>query len=65
MKYTLTPLSQVANAEKTVPAEWIIDGKTMTNDIITYCEPLMKGEVMLRYGHDGLPVFSRLPRKFI
>ncbi|MBN2879077.1 MAG: 6-phosphofructokinase [Clostridia bacterium] len=65
MNYKLTPLSQVANAEKTIPQEWIIDGKQMTNDIIEYTEPLMKGEVMLRHGNDGLPEFSRLPRKFI
>jgi len=62
--YNLTPLSQVANAEKTVPAEWIVDGRNVTDDVIEYTRPLMHGEASIQY-KDGLPVFTRLPRKFI
>jgi 6-phosphofructokinase 1 len=54
----------VANAEKTVPQEWIVDGKDVSEDVVTYTKPLMEGEVALRH-KDGLPVFERLPRKFI
>lgn len=64
INYCLTPLSKVANAEKTIPQEWIIDGKTMTDDIIRYTTPLMMGEVNMKY-KDGLPQFGRLLRKFI
>ncbi len=63
-KFASIPLSTVANAEKTVPQEWIIDGKQLTSDIVTYTQPLMEGEVNLQY-ENGLPVFSRLPRKFV
>ena len=64
INYRLVPLSSVANAEKTVPQEWIIEGKDLTDDIIKYTTPLMEGEVALRH-KDGLPVFERLPRVFI
>ena len=64
MDYVLVPLSTVSNAEKTVPKEWIIDGKNVTDDIIKYTTPLMEGEVLLPH-KEGLPVFERLPRKFI
>ena len=64
INYSLVPLSSVANAEKTVPQEWIIDGRDLTDDIIKYTTPLMEGEVALRY-NNGLPVFTRLPRIFI
>jgi 6-phosphofructokinase 1 len=64
VKYNTVPLSSVANAEKTVPEEWIIDGKDVTDDVVRYTTPLMQGEVALRH-KDGLPVFERLPRKFI
>ena len=64
INYSLVPLSSVANAEKTVPKEWIVDGRDVTDDIIEYVTPLMEGEVVLRH-KDGLPVFERLPRIFI
>lgn len=64
INYNLVPLSSVANAEKTVPQEWIVDGKNVTDDVVRYTTPLMEGEVMLRH-KNGLPVFERLPRKFV
>ena len=64
VNYTTVPLSSVANAEKTVPQEWIVDGKNVSDDVVRYTTPLMEGEVALRH-KDGLPVFERLPRKFI
>jgi 6-phosphofructokinase 1 len=64
INYNLVPLSSVANAEKTVPQEWIVDGKNVTDDVVKYTTPLMEGEVMLRH-KNGLPVFERLPRKFV
>jgi 6-phosphofructokinase 1 len=40
------PVSEIANAEKVVPAEWI-DAKNyfVTNDFITYALPLIQGEL--------------------
>lgn len=37
----LTPLSGVANVEKTFPLEWIIEGNRISDDFFSYATPLM------------------------
>ncbi len=64
MDYILVPLSTVSNAEKTIPLEWIVDGKNVSDKMVEYVTPLMEGEVDIPH-KDGLPVFERLPRVFI
>ncbi len=49
-------IHQVANEEKTVPKEWIInDGTYIAEDFITYCRPLILGEVQ-PFMAEGLPL---------
>jgi ATP-dependent phosphofructokinase / diphosphate-dependent phosphofructokinase len=54
------PLSEVANAEKTLPREFITaDGFGITNKARAYLAPLVKGEAPPPY-KDGLPRYVRL-----
>jgi len=65
----LAELSDVANGEKKVPAEYINDtGNGVTAAMLDYVRPLVQGEAPITIGNDGLPVFMRfrrepLPRK--
>ena len=44
-----------ANAEKTVPLEWITQsGNDVTNDMVEYLKPLVRGVPQIPY-RDGLP----------
>ncbi len=43
-KLFLTPLAQVANAEKKFPLEWIVDGNQIADEFFEYANPLMGGE---------------------
>ena len=48
------PVSKVANQAKSVPADWINDaGNDVTEEMIAYLTPLVKGEVELTYD-DGI-----------
>ena len=48
-------VSDVANAAKAVPLEWINDaGNDVTDDMITYLRPLIEGEPHIRY-KNGIP----------
>jgi len=53
-------IAQIANIEKKIPREWLdADGTGVTKEFITYCKPLIQGEinpVMV----DGLPRHLRL-----
>ena len=50
----------IANVEKTVPKEWIInDGTNVSAEAIAYMKPLIQGE-MLPYMVDGLPRHIKL-----
>jgi 6-phosphofructokinase 1 len=53
-KTKLIPLADAANAEKTVPLEWITDGG-LTDDFIAYALPLIQGE-------PERPLMNSLPR---
>ncbi len=58
----LIPLSEVANAEKKVPREWINDEGNFVNEhFINYALPLIQGESTVAI-EDGLPRFARLKK---
>jgi len=58
----LIELSRVANAEKKVPGEWIINNGTfVSNDFIDYALPVIQGETHNPL-EDGLPRFARLKK---
>ena len=58
MKCTLEDVNAICNQEKTVPSEWITaDGSDVTEDFIRYAQPLIRGNVELPLGEDGLPDF--------
>jgi len=53
-------VNAIANVEKTVPKEWIInDGTALSQDAIDYMKPLIQGEVQ-PYMVDGLPMHITL-----
>ncbi len=55
VEYYTERVSVVANAEKTVPREWItVDGNDVTNEMIEYIKPLVKGVPQVPY-RNGLP----------
>ena len=61
-KYTLLPLSSVANYEKKVPLEWITpDQNGLTHDFIDYVLPLIQGETEIPKV-DGLPRYAKLKK---
>lgn len=48
-------INRIANMVKEVPQSWIsADGTNVTEDFLTYCSPLIQGEV-LPYTVNGLP----------
>ncbi len=60
----LAELSDVANGEKKLPAEFINDsGNGITEAMKNYVRPLLQGEAPITVGEDGLPVFMRFERK--
>ncbi len=63
-EYVLVNLEKVANAEKTVPLEWIInDGTDVSNEFIKYALPLIQGETKQKK-ENGLPRYAKL-KKFL
>ncbi|MEX1307862.1 MAG: 6-phosphofructokinase [Eubacteriales bacterium] len=55
-------LDEVANKEKTVPLEWIInDGTGLSQDFIDYVTPLIQGASELPF-ENGLPKFAELKK---
>lgn len=65
--FVTAPLSDVANVEKKIPAEWITPaGNNVTADLVDYVLPLINGETTAPY-QNGLPlhfVFDRTPVEF-
>lgn len=53
----LEDVNAICNEEKTVPAEWIINGSDVSDDFLKYALPLVQGSVHVPLGEDGLPVF--------
>ncbi len=61
-KIKMINLSEVANAEKTVPMDWINkEGNFVTDDFIHYALPLIQGSPELTL-EDGLPRFAKLKK---
>lgn len=55
IEYYTEKVSIAANAEKTVPLEWITkDGNDVTQDMVEYLRPLVRGVPQIPY-RDGLP----------
>jgi len=60
----LAKLSDVANGEKKVPAEYINEnGNGVTDAMLDYVRPLVQGEAPIKIDADGLPVYMRFERK--
>ena len=58
----LLNLSEVANTEKKIPADWITpDGTGLTQDFIDYALPLIS-EPSAPPMEDGLPRFAKLKK---
>ncbi len=59
ISYDYFEISQIANAVKSVPREWINQAGNGVNEVmITYLKPLIVGEPALSF-KDGLPVYIR------
>lgn len=55
-------LSEVANAEKKIPAEWInAEGNFVTDEYISYVLPLIQGDPVICY-ENSLPRYARLKK---
>jgi len=61
----LVPLHYVANSERKLPPEWIIeDGYDVSYEYLSYVRPLIAGQVEIPI-IDGLPVYSRLRLRYV
>jgi 6-phosphofructokinase 1 len=59
IRYAEGALDNIANAERTVPLEWISNGGTdVTQDMVDYLRPLVRGNAS-EHTVDGLPRFFR------
>jgi len=59
-------LSDVANGEKFLPAEYInAEGNGITEAFKDYLRPLVQGRAPITVGDDGLPVYMRFERKAV
>ncbi|HYG74842.1 MAG TPA: 6-phosphofructokinase [Planctomycetota bacterium] len=62
----LAKLSDVANGESMLPRDFLNEAGTgISKKFRTYLAPLVRGEVKIKMGADGLPVYVRLKRKLI
>jgi 6-phosphofructokinase 1 len=63
VQYDATPLSNVANRERKVPLDWITpDGAYVTEEMIEYLTPLIRGEASSKMV-GGLPTYFRFDWK--
>ncbi len=51
-------ISKIANGERVVPKEWIVNGNDLTDDMIEYLKPLVLGEPKLKT-KNGIPVYMK------
>lgn len=57
IEYSSVDIKEVANLEKKVPSEWINEARNgVTEEMLSYLRPLVKGEMSCRY-KDGVPEF--------
>lgn len=60
----VTLLAEVANGVKRLPRDYMnVAGTGISGAMRTYAGPLVIGEVPVRIGSDGLPVFARFQRR--
>ena len=60
IELTDVPVSESANAEKTVPAAWITpEGNDVTKEMTAYLKPLIQGESQVIY-KNGIPCHIQL-----
>lgn len=65
-KVAPAPLTEIANHEKKMPAEFIRqDGYGITEAARRYLEPLVRGEAYPPYGRDGLPKYVALRNRLV
>ena len=63
--FDYVPLELAANAEKTVPQNWIInDGTYLSQEFIDYALPLIQGDGKAPL-ENGLPRFARLKKELV
>ena len=55
LKIASADIHQSANVEKCVPAEWIVNGNDVTEELVTYLKPLIAGQVAVLFDENGLP----------
>jgi 6-phosphofructokinase 1 len=61
---SLIPLGDVASGVKPLPREFMDGAGTQMSDAMReYVSPLVRGEVPIRIGMDGLPIFARFQRR--
>ena len=61
VKYSDVPLEQVANSERTFPADWISEDRTdVTDAFLDYARPLVGNDWVRVPLEDGRPRFARL-----
>lgn len=64
-KYVLLDLDVAANAEQTVPTDWITpDGTSLNQKYIDYALPLIQGDMKAPL-EDGLPRFAKLKKVLV
>lgn len=57
IEYSSVDIKEAANLEKKVPSEWINEARNgVTEEMLSYLRPLVKGEMSCRY-KDGVPEF--------
>ena len=57
--YTEVAPDEIANKEMKIPQEWLVDKKTLQENILAYALPLIEGEVDQAY-EKGMPVFVKI-----
>jgi 6-phosphofructokinase 1 len=61
---TTVPIEECANLEKTIPAEWIVGGCDVSEDMMTYLRPLVVGRAA-GFEKGGVPSYLRLDKTII
>ena len=63
-RFELVPLSMVANAEQTIPAEMMCDKTRMSEKFREYLRPLIEGNIHLKY-HGGIVLLTNFKKKLV
>ena len=65
ISYEAKDISEIANAVRNVPREYITDdGSNVTDECLEYIKPLIAGEIAAKY-ENGLPVHYIIENKFL